>query len=613
MWSRKQILVYAFSMVIWALPAAAQVEVEGVTMKAGGDLETGYGGDLSNQLGAGSSHGLGVGGTGNISGSYYNPNFLSFNLQPYYTRAQANADSASVFDTGGYNGNISLFSGSHFPGSVSFSQIWDSTGMYGIPGATGLTTKDSSRAFAIGWSEIVPDLPSLTIGFTRGSASSSLLGSDAQNDVATDSLGIHSSYLVKGFNLGAGFVHQVSDADSSGLLGSDEAEKTNTSTNSFSANVGHRLPLSGGFGLGFTRTDYNSSLSGETTGTNNGTTDNAYGNLSLALWRLPITATATYTDNVYGSLEEQILASGGTLLQTSLTPESRSLLVNVTTGYRILPHVFLNGYVNRQELWLGGVNYGLTQLGANVNADFGKRFRGLTATVGMNDSASKQGNLGAGLVANVNYSRDIGRWELGASFGYDQNVVTLLAIYQTSNIYYNGRVQRRLPGGFSWTAGGGGGRTAFVQVAGNESHSESANSSISWHRCSLGGNFSQSDGTSVLTPNGLVVVTVPLPSNGLVVFNGKSKGVSLGASPTRGLSFSAAWSKANSSTLGQGVGALTSINESQLITGLLTYRYRKLNFNASVVQFRQSISASGTPPSSITTYYFGVSRWFKLF
>ena len=439
------------------------------------------------------------------------------------------------------------------------------------------------------------------------------MGSDAQNDVKTDSFGVNSSYLVKGFNLGAGYTHQVSDANSLGILGSGEDEITNTATNAYSVNLGHKLPLNGGFGVGFVRTDYDSSLSGLTTGTNNGVTDNANANLSLQVWRLPVTATATYTDNVYGSIEEQIIASGGSLLLNNASPESRALLVNVTTGYRILPHVFVNGYVNRQELWLGGTSFGLTQLGANVNFNMGGRFQGFTATVGMNDSANKQGNMGAGLVANVNYNRDIGRWELGASYGYDQNVQTLLAIYQTSSMNYTGRVLRRLPGGFTWTVGVGGGRTAFEQIAGNQSNSESASSSVSWHRCSLGGNWSQSDGSSVLTPNGLVVVPVPIVSNNLVLFNGKSEGVSFGASPLRALSFSAAWSKANSSTLGQSVGALNSINETQLITGLLTYRFRKLNFNASVVQFRQSISASGTLPSSVTSYYFGVSRWFKVF
>jgi len=608
-------VVYAFLVLFWALPAAAQVDFKGVHMGMSGDINTGYSGDLNNQAGAGSDHGLGLGGEGTLQGSYYNPNFLSFTVQPYYNRSQSNAEGASIFNSGGYTGNVSLFSGSNFPGSISFAQIWDSTGMYGIPGATGLTTKDGSRSFAIGWSELVPDLPTLTVSFVHGSASNSLLGSDAQNDITTDSFGIRSTYLFRGFNLGAGFTHQISDTNSSGLLEGGAAEITNTSTNSYSFNVGHKLPLSGGFGLGFTRTDYTSNLSGETTGSNNGTTDTAFANLSLKLWKLPINATAAYTDNVYGSLEQQILSNGGTLLLTNLSPESRELIVNVSSGYRVLPHVFVTGFVNRQELWLGGTNYGLTQFGANVSANFGNRFKGLTVTVGMNDSANQQGNLGAGLVANANYSRNIGNWDLGASFGYDQNVQTLLAIYQTSSMNYNGRLHRRLPRGFSWSISGGGGRTAFESTPGNQSHSEGVNASVSWRRCTLAGNFSQSDGTSVITPTGLVAVPLPVISNNLVLFNGKSRGVTFGAAPVRAMTLSMSFSKANSGTLGESLIAngLNSTNETEVVSGVLTYRYRKLNFNASVLQFRQAISASSTLPSVVTTYYFGVSRWFKLF
>ena len=46
---------------------------------------------------------------------------------------------------------------------------------------------------------------------------------------------------------------------------------------------------------------------------------------------------------------------------------------------------------------------------------------------------------------------------------------------------------------------------------------------------------------------------------------------------------------------------------------MMTYRFRKLYFNAWVIQFRQSISSSGTAGSVVTSYYFGISRWFKAF
>ncbi len=606
------ILVVSLALFLLSLPAAAQVEFDGVSMGLAGDLETGYNGSTSSS--GGNSHGLGIGGTGNFQGSFYNPNFLSFSAQPYYNRSQANSDSGSIFNTGGYNGNVNLFTGSHFPGSISFNQVWDSTGVFGIPGQTGLTTKDSSRAFGIGWSELIPDMPSLTVSYTRGSAESSLLGSDAQSGISTNSFNIHSGYLFRGWNLGGGFAHLTSKTNSVGLLGDGDTEVTDTSTNTYSFSLGHKLPLDGGFGLGVSRSSYNSDLSGATTGTNTGTTDNAYGNMGVKVWRLPVTATASYTDNVYGAFEEQVLSQGGTLLFTDLSPTSRSLLVNVSTGYAILPHTYVNGYVNRQELWLGGSAYGLTQVGANIAANLGKFFKGLTVTVGMNDNANKQGNVGAGLVANANYLRNIGHWRFSANYNYNQSVQTLLAIYQISSMSYGAGVQRRFADGLSLNISGGGGRTAFEQVPGNGSHSWNVNSGISWHRTNLAGNYSQSAGTSVLTPTGLIGEQDPIISNGLVVFTGKSRGLNFGTSPVRNLTLAITFSKANSNTLTLGsADGVSSYNQTELYTGTLTYRLRKLNFNANVVQFRQGISAAGTAPSNVTTYFFGISRWFKAF
>ncbi len=86
--------------------------------------------------------------------------------------------------------------------------------MFGIPGATGLTTKDSSKSFGVGWSELVPGLPSLNVSFTRGTADSSLPGQRrAASDVTNNSFGINSSYRLEGWSLGGGFTHLTSDTN----------------------------------------------------------------------------------------------------------------------------------------------------------------------------------------------------------------------------------------------------------------------------------------------------------------------------------------------------------------------------------------------------------------
>src|SRR4051812_50071045 len=109
-----------------ALPAAAQLEVgDNWSMNLSGDIGYNYHGNISDGL---SGHSMGFAGDANLTGSYYNPNFLNFNVQPYYDRTQSNSVLGALTNTSGVNSNVNLFSGSHFPGSFSYSKGINSVG-----------------------------------------------------------------------------------------------------------------------------------------------------------------------------------------------------------------------------------------------------------------------------------------------------------------------------------------------------------------------------------------------------------------------------------------------------------------------------------------------------
>jgi hypothetical protein len=609
----KILLICAFSQMFWALPAAAQVEFKGVTASMSGSVAAGYSGDLSGE-GGGSDHGMVLGGAGALQGSFYNPNFISFSATPYYNRSQSNSDSQSIFDSSGYSGNINIFSGSRFPGNISFGQDYNTSGLYGIPGTIGLTTKGSNRVFGIGWSALLPDLPSLSVGYSRGSGSSSLLGSEAENSATTDTFTLRSGYKVKGMGLTASFIHEGVDSNTAAILEGGSAQNSNTSSNTYQIS-GSRGFYNGGFGVGFSRSTYSDAYTGEASGSSHGATDSLYGSLGIKLWKVPLSASVAYTDNLEGNFEEQLLSDGVMQMQTNLSPVSHSLLMSLSSSDRILPHMFVTGFVSRQEEYIAGTSAGLTQFGANVSGNFGERLKGLTATVGVIDSANQEGNEGASLVANVNYRHNLYGWEFEGNFGYDQSVQTLLAIYQTSTLYYGGALRHKFARRVFWNVAGGGGRSAFVQVAGNSSHSESVTTSFTAYGYSAGGNYSKSEGTSVITPTGLVTVPVPIVSNNTVLFNGIGRGLTVAGSPVRRMSITASFSQAFSNTLGlNNTNGASSTNKTSQLNGYLTYQFRRMYFNAGVLQFRQDISAAaGIPPSVVTSYYFGISRWFKAF
>ena len=74
------------------LPAAAQLEVgDNWSMSLSGDVGYNYRGNLNQGT---SGHSMGFNGDANLNGSYYNPNFLNFNVQPYYGRTQSNSVTA---------------------------------------------------------------------------------------------------------------------------------------------------------------------------------------------------------------------------------------------------------------------------------------------------------------------------------------------------------------------------------------------------------------------------------------------------------------------------------------------------------------------------------------
>jgi hypothetical protein len=157
-------------------------------------------------------------------------------------------------------------------------------------------------------------------------------------------------------------------------------------------------------------------------------------------------------------------------------------------------------------------------------------------------------------------------------------------------------------------------RSVFEQQAGSASHGESFTTMLIWSRASVSGIYTKSDGTSILTATGLAPTPVPGPrragSGQLGFYNGTSYGANLSVFPVKHMSISTAWSKSLSNTSSP---SLLSNSGNTNYYGLAGYEYRKLLFQAGFTKFNQSISTSGTPPTMLTSYSFGISRWFKGF
>jgi hypothetical protein len=596
---------------LWVLcgGAAAQVAIGDLHATANGQLSSVYAGDFGNLESNG--HSLGFAGTGTITGDYYNPNFLSFSLLPYYGRSQDNSDSQSITNASGYSGTLHLFAGSHFPGFVSANQTWNSSGTFGIPDTAGLTTKNNNHGLNVGWSELIPDLPTVSISYGDNSGKSSLLGSDTATNFTTHNFNVGSTYTLAGFYLNGGFIHLNNDTDINGLE-NGESESTNGSSNQYRLSAQRGIPYNNSrFSLGLNRSSYSSddSLGGQSYGT----TDNATANLNIRFPRLPVNFTATYSDNLLGSFEQQLISSGQAPIASIVSPESHSLSLEASTYYNVLPRLVVGGYAERTEQYYAGQNFGLTQLGLNVNYNFFKKLKGLLFNAGLVESANQQGNTRIGAIGNVSYDRYFGKWEIGAFVRYDQDVETLLVMYTTSSFNYGASIKHEMKHDMRWVGIFNSTKSAFEQVPGDGNHAESFTTMVISPRVTVSGNFTKSSGMSILTATGLVATPVPasmLSPDNSIVYNGSSYGGSFAVNPVKHMVVSTSWSRALSNTVSP---LLLSNNGSTNYYGLATYQYRKLLFSAGCTKFNQSISSSSTLPSMLTSYSFGISRWFKGF
>jgi hypothetical protein len=616
-----------------ALPLAAQVTIgDNLSLGLNGTVSANYAGSYGNEID--SSHGLGFGGTAALSGFYYNPNFISFNVDPYYNQSRSNSNFGSVTDASGVTLSSAIFSGSHFPGSVNYTKAYNTTGNYGVPGITGLNTNGDSQSFGVNWSALFPDWPTLNAGYQQGSENYSLYGTDQNGNSNFHSIYLNSNYTIRGFNLGAGFADGSSRGLIPGVLVDGNETNSNSDTKSLTASLGHALPWHGSFASSFNRTDLNSDYLGYSF---NGTIDRLSANAGVhPTQKLSFSLGADYTDNLSGSLYQAIIptpsgqssqglsssgssttsgssGSGGAGFDgTQLNVASHAWDFLFNSAYAFTPNFQATGEVERREQTYLDASYGSTVYGGGVSYTRAIMGGYMGANVNVFDSTiDGQSSNQLGFNTNLNYNRQIGAWQVGGYFNYAQNVQTLLVTYQQSFYYYSGSVARRF-GRLFWNANASAGRTGLSAVPGSSSGSESFGTSIGSNRLSLTANYSKTNGNALAGGNGLVPTPLPpiIPPSLLLLYGGQSYGVTLSASPIRHMSAALSYVNARSDIDNQGIASWNRLEEKN---AYVNYQFRQIGIQGGYTQFTQGFSASGKPPASFSSFSIGIYRWFNFF
>ncbi len=593
--------------------ASAQLQIgDDLKMKVGGLFTAGYQGVYGDSSQIESNHGLDFGLNGNVNGSYYNPNFLSFNIVPYFNQSQANSNYQSITGASGVSATANLFNGSHFPGSITYRDDYNSTGTFGLVGQPNFTTHGRGDGFGIAWSALLPDMPTLSLGYSQGSGSGTVYGTSQETGSSTKLFNIRSTYAIEGFHLNGFFDHNTLDATYPAFLSGEQETVSNTTGHDFGFGANRNLPVNGSFYANYNRSTASTDFLGaENTNTSYTTSTETSGVTFRPTQKLSVFSNESYTDNLSGYLNQTLINSGAVQTPISLGSGSRSLQLGGGASYQFTNFLSSQGQVTYYDQYYFDKSYTGTFITGTVN--YNKRILDMfTFSAGVVEESNGQGSNSVGFVGNANYFRRIKGWETSGSFSYAQNVQSLLVTYTTSYYNYTARLHRRFGHGLAWIATYNGSRSGLTNQQGTDNHSDGYSTSMSSRRFTVTGNYTKATGESILTSAGLVELppTPGVPASNLILFNGDSYGGGISATPVRHLTVSGTFSRAISNTLSN---VTNSRNNTELFNAQLQYHLRRIGVLAGFTRFSQGISASGVPPGTANSYFIGVSRWFDFF
>jgi len=598
-----------------ALPAAAQLSVgDYLRTDLSGNLGFNYGGSIDQGE---SSHGTGFTGNANLTGSYYNPNFLNFSVSPFYNRVQSDSTFGSLTNASGVNASVNLFNGTNFPASVSFARSYNNTGEFGVPGSSiGLATHSNTQNFGVGWSAFVPDWPTFSASYSMNGTDSSILGEEGSNSESDRTLILVSNYKIDGWRLGGQFTHRDTDSSLANFTNPTEGEIHSTgSTNNFGATAQHALPFTGNLSANFTHVGYSYHYEDSSSSSNSSASNSVNANANFhPTTKFGESFTATYNDSLLGSIPESVLNTGAPVDLKSLGSYS-SFLVGTDAYYQLLKNLSIHADVNHQYQTFLGQSYSATQFAGTANFNFEHSIlKGLTFSLGVVDTAEQESNTGLGFVGTLTYNHKYEGWNISGNLSYAQNVETALLVYTSSSYSYLASLQKRL-GDHSQFMVGYSGAHSGITNSGTTSSANRVFTTVFYRSYAFNAFYGKSDGLAIFTATGLVPVTTTLPSQVLAgstfsTFKSTGWGGGLGASPLRRLTVSVAFAKSNGSTINP---VLSTYTNNTVVNGLFQYRLRKVFLNGGYTRLTQNLGLTGTTPVMVTSYYVGLSRWFNFF
>ena len=590
-------------------PSALKIG-ENTKLNAGGMFTFGYAGDYGDAIP--SSHGLTWGLDGRMSGYYYSPNFLSFSATPYYNQSRSDSESQSLTGASGMDGTANFFTGSNFPGSVSYHYDRNSTGTLGLAGQPNFTTIGKGQGFSINWSALLPNWPTLSVGYAQGDGSGNIYGTSEETSSKNKLWNVHSNYQLMGFRMNAFYTRNNWNSVYPEFLTGASEEIQESSGQSVGFGVQHSLPIRGSFFANYNRSssDGNFSSTGFSANSSSYTDDiESAGANFHPTSKLGFNVSENYTSNLNGYLEQSLTGNGAPVVGVSLGTGAHSMTLGGGANYQFTNFLSSSAQATYYDQYYFGKDYKGTFVSGTLS--YGKRLWDMfTFSSTVLEMSNGQGTNSVGFIGNVNFFRRLSEgWSTSGQFSYAQNVQTLLVTYTTSYYNYGANVHKKFAGNrYNWSAGFNGSHSGLTSYSGTENHSESVSTSFASRWFTMQANYAKGVGQSLLG-GGTLQGVAPTPGlTDFVTFSGDSYGGGFSVQPLRRMVLAGSYTRSLSDTLGQTV----SHNDTEVYNAQLQYHLRRIGLQAGYTRFSQGISALGTPQST-TSYFVGFSRWFDFF
>ncbi len=585
-----------------------------------------------------------------FNGSYHDPRFLNWAINPYLNQSNLNSTFNSNSLASGVNAQANFLSDSRTPVQLTYVRDYNREGTFNVPGSIGnYITKGNGQAISVNASYLPENWPSIQGTYVHSGTDYEIEGMPGLGMSHSDLFGLNSAYVLWDTNLSASFTKSWVNSDSPafGAPGSFITQNTTQDTFQVSASrkVFSRTNVSGGYSRSHILGEYAST-------TVDSTFDAVYGDVSvIATDSLTLAGHANYSSNlsaqyfsnvIGGTSGQKGVAStdGGALAASSsgqsLSYTSSYLSYGANGSYRVTRSLVMQGGIDHRvqgqynglpdftstisqlgatwthNLWGGGfgASYGLSYSWSPVYSYENSQTKPGTVTATQNGTSSFLGNS-----ATVSYGRAFGSWSANIGGSYGTGLTRLLVGYTQTNYGASGSISRNVKY-WSMSLHGSYSKTHVDATTLSDTKATSYGASFSHRNFGVTGSYGQSSGNALQVLGGIVPTPIPVtgtPQDLLIQFSGESYGFGVGWRPQRRLNISGTYTRAKYTTINPLAGPDPVHTQTEQYYARMEYSFRQLFVFTGYSYVSQGYNLGTTLPFKYNAFYAGVTRYFNFF